>query len=1146
MSFRLIAAAMLLPAALPLHSQLMTGSIVGTVQDPSQAGVPDARVTLVQTNTGRERVARTDASGVFVFAGLDPAAYQLTVSKEGFKSAVRRDLQIASGERLSAGVLVLEIGAVTETVSVTARPAVVQTESAERSDLITGSQAENVPTLGRNVLSLVSLLPGVVDRTGAQSLGTGQDIHVLGGRQRSNNIAVDGAPAIDIDNGFGYKLNVSQDAVAEVKMLISNYQAEYGRMTGSNILIVTKSGSRDFHGLGSYFKRHEQFNASNFFDNRVARAKPRYRYNTWTYNLGGPVYIPGKFNRNKDKLFFFWQQEFWPIRTAVTGNRTTPTALERRGDFSQTVDLNNARIVIRDPQTGQPFAGNAVPASRLNASGVALLRLFPEPNFLDRNVSRGQFNYIFTAEQNRPQRTDTLKLDYSLNPNNSFAWSYNGYKQDLSGNQGVAGISSNWPQYQAAYKAPTTSMTARYTRIFSPAVINEFQFGFMKQHETNEIAEEELKRNQRDTVGFVAGQFNAATNPLKILPQASFGGVPNAVNLGVDGRFPFDFNLGVFTFDDKLTYTRSAHTYKVGAYFEHFYRNMPVQGLLFNGSLDFGRSVNNPLDSNYAFSNAALGVFNAYSEASSRPLMQARVNIMEFFVQDNWKIRRRLTLDYGMRFYWVPPIYDKEDLMTGFVPSRFDAARAVKLIQPGLNERRQRIGVSPVDGAGYPAALIGAIAPNSGDPANGMVQAARDSSYPRSLTRNPGLQWSPRFGFACDIFGTGKTAVRGGFGLLYNRESMAEAYKWLIAQPPQTYTPVVNYGQLATLRSSAGLLFPSNVLGRDPDSNLQKVMNYSLTVQQDIGAGTLVEIGYVGSLGRHLVWRRAINSVPAGANFNPANFDPTLPGRPLSPAFLRPRPGYNNIDVIEPAASSNYHSMQVTARRRFSRDLSFGFAWTWSKSMDFVDAETQVIQADLVNPRVWNYGLASFDRTHVVKINWQYDVPRPGVANPVLRAVLHHWQLSGITTFQSGAPVGVGYSQLVATDITGTPSQGARIVVTGNPVLPKSERTFSRNFRTEVFQLPQRGTFGNAAKTLLRGPGANNFDIAVFKNIPIDEAFKAQFRCEMYNAFNHTQFTGFDTGARFDAQGQQVNPRFGEFTAAARARAIQLALRLSF
>ena len=492
-------------AVLPLAAQLITGTIVGTVQDPTQAAVPGAKVILQQAGTGRERTVETDTSGNFVASGLEAGEYQIVVTMDGFKRAVQKNIRLATGERLPAGTIVLEVGSLSETVSVSASAGVVQTESAERADVITGEQADRLLTLGRNVVSLVSLLPGVVDRTNNESLGVAMDLHVLGGRQRANNIAVDGAPAIDIDNGFGYKLNVSQDAVAEVKILVSNYQAEYGRMAGSNIQIVTKSGARDFHGMGSYFKRHEQFNASNFFDNRLGRVRPRYRYNTWTYNVGGPIYIPGKFNRNREKLFFFWQQEFWPITTGSTANRTVPTELERRGDFSQTVDLDGRQIVMRDPVANAPFPGNVIPVSRLNPSGIALLKIFPLPNFFDRNLSRGQFNYNFTGDQNRPQRTDTLKINYNIDSANSLVWSYSGYYQDLQGNQGISGVGANWPQFTVGYQAPTQSTTARYTRIFSPTVINEFQFAMMQQKETNSYTEAELRRNQRDAVGFVAG-----------------------------------------------------------------------------------------------------------------------------------------------------------------------------------------------------------------------------------------------------------------------------------------------------------------------------------------------------------------------------------------------------------------------------------------------------------------------------------------------------------------------------------------------------------------------------------------------------------------------------------------------------------------
>jgi hypothetical protein len=1127
-----------------LAAQLITGSIVGTVQDSSQAFVPGAQVQLLHRSTGRVRTVETDSLGAFSAGGLDAGEYQITVAKEGFKRVVSKNVHLATGERMPAGVFTLEIGTVTETVLVSARAASVQTESAERADVVTGDQADKLLTIGRSVVSLVGLLPGVVDRTNNESPSVSMDLHVLGNRQRANNVAVDGAPVIDVDSGTGMRLHVSQDAVAEVKILVSNYQAEYGRMAGSNIQVVTKSGTRDFHGLGSYFKRHEQFNANNFFNNRVGIQRPRYRYNTWTYNLGGPVYLPGKFTRNKDKLFFFWQQEFWPVSSGRTGNVTVPTELERRGDFSKSLDLDGKVTAIRDPAAGAVFPGNVIPASRLDASGLALLKLLPLPNFLDRTVSGGQFNHVYTADQNAPQHTETLKIDYNINPRHSLVWSYSAYYNNQDG-VGITAVPSNWPQFLMGYKAPAKTASARHTWVASPATVNEFQFAVMWQTEKNNYTDAELARNQRDKVGFTAGQFTPSINPLGLIPNATFGGVTNAVNLNIDGRFPYDNRLGVMTLDEKFTHTRAGHTLKGGVYVERYYRDMVVQSLLPNGSIDFGRNANNPLETNYAFANAALGVFNSYSEASARPKMLARALVSEFFVQDNWKAHRRLTLDYGVRMYWAPPIADADDQMTGFVPGRYTPPKAVRLISPGLDARGTRIGVSPVNGAQYPATLIGAIAPGAGDTANGMVQVAVDKSYPRALTANPGLQFGPRVGLAWDVFGNARTAVRGGFGIFYNRESMAEAYKWLIAQPPTVNTPVVNYGQLSTLRSSTGLLFPSAALARDPESKLQQTLNFSLSVQQDVWRGTLVDVGYVGSLGRHLVWRRPINVIPAGANFDPKNGDATQAGRPLAPAFLRPIAGYNDIDMIEPAGTSNYHSLQVSARRRFTDKLQFGAAWTWSKTMGFAESEQNVISA-IVPVRVWNYGMLSWDRTHVFKVNFLYDLPKFGPEHPGARLILRGWQLSGITSLSSGAPLGIGFSQTVATDITGTSSQSARIVVTGDAVLPKSERTFSRNFRTDVFQVPQRGTFGNAASTLIRGPGGNNWDIAFFKTVPVAERFKVQFRCEMYNAFNHTQFSALDTTARFDPQGRQVNSQFGQFTAASRARYIQMALRLTF
>jgi hypothetical protein len=1123
-------------------AQIVTGSISGAVQDASSLPVPGADVTLTQTETGLVRSTTTDVTGAFLFTGLEAGEYSLAITKTGFKRIESRSLRLVSGQRLAAGIFTLEVGTTADTVTVRAESAPVQTQSAERASVVISSQIEGLLIKGRNPTSLVGLLPGVVVVQETSSLDRDTNFNVSGNRRTANNVTIDGVPTVDLDNGFSQKLQINMDAVSEVHVLLTNYQAEYGRNAGSNVNIISKSGGREFHGMASYFKRHEQFNATNFFDNQRGQQKPRYRFNTWTYNLGGPVAFGG-FNRDRNKLFFFWSQEFWPITSAVAGTVTMPTELERAGDFSQSRDVNDALITIRDPLTRQPFAGNRIPASRLDPSGVALLKVFDAPNFFDRAISRGNYNYVFNAEVNAPKRSDLAKVDWNINPKNQVYVTYTGFKEVSEGSVGSTGAQANWPQMRFKFQAPNRSVAGRYTRTFSPTMVNEFQFGWLRNPERHTIGEDQLRRNQRDVVGFVAGQFNPALNPLKLIPNATFGGVPNAANFAINGRFPADNRYDVLSFTEKLTVVRGSHTFKTGGYFEWDRRDVN-QGVAFNGAIDFGRSANNPLDAGYAYANAALGVFNTYSEPSARPRLYGRSRTLEMFVQDNWRVRSRLTLDYGLRLYWVPPIFDAKNAIAGFGAGLYDPRKAVKLIQPAFNAQNQRIGLDPVTGTTYPATLIGAVAPNSGDTANGLVVAGQ-SGFPRALMNDRGIQLGPRFGFAYDPFGKGRTAIRGGVGIFYNRLN-ANVWLPLVAQPPLVRTPIIYYGQLSTLLTSSGLLFPSDIRGLDREGKVPTITNYSLSVQQNIGWGVVVDAGYVASLGRHLFWNRDLNPIPAGANFDPKNFDPTLAGgRPLPPAFLRPLIGHNSILITEPASSSSYHSLQVSANRRFARNFELSAAWTWSKSMDFNSTDTEAVSS-LVPVRIWNYGLSSFDRTHVVKISWLYRLPSGRWKHRMVGPAVHGWEVSGIASFVSGAPLGIGLATVSAVDITGTPSQGARVNVTGNPVLPKSERTFSRNFRTDVFAMPAVGTFGNAARSVIRGPGINNFDIAIFKNFPLHEALRFQFRAELYNAFNHTQFSALDTTARFDNAGRQVNTRMGQFTAARDPRQMQLAVRFYF
>jgi hypothetical protein len=671
--------------------------------------------------------------------------------------------------------------------------------------------------------------------------------------------------------------------------------------------------------------------------------------------------------------------------------------------------------------------------------------------------------------------------------------------------------------------------------------VNEFTLGGNGRREAEDYPSDSLARNRRDKVGFLVGQFHPQINSLGLIPNATFGGVPNPANLSIDFRTPmWDSRMNV-SFSDNLTKTLGQHAVKIGVTGERIFATGNGASP-FNGSFDFSRDVNNALDAGYAYANGILGVFASYSEVSRQNIYTIWNTYVEWFVQDSWKVSRKLNLDYGVRFSWLGDTVKRGDLLSSFDPSRYDPTKMVQLVQPAIIGGR-RVGVHPVTGAVYPVAAIGAIAPNTGDPADGMVVPAWDKSYPRSFIDNAGVLPAPRFGFAYDPFGTGRTAIRGGFGMFYQRKDVEYAVPSM--QVPLLTSSTSYYGTFSNLLSSTGFTFPQTVRGVDRHAKVASIMDLSLSVQRNIGFGTVLDVGYVGTLGRHLAWFRNLSPIPLGANFDPKNADPTNPKVALPAPFLRSKLGYNAINMAEWAGTSNYHSLQVTANRRFARGVQFGASWTWSKAMDYVDDDANGITS-LVSPRVWNYGLAGFDRTHVFKLNYLWDVPSTPWKTGLPKWVLNGWQLSGITSFLSGGPLGVGYSWVVNRDVTGTPDLVARIVLTGNPVLPKSERTFSRNFRTEVFAAPAVGTIGNSAKTVIRGPGVNNWDVTVVKNIPVREPLRLQFRWELYNAFNHTQFTSLDTTARFDAQGNQVNGNFGAFTGAGSPRISQFALRLRF
>jgi hypothetical protein len=468
------------------------------------------------------------------------------------------------------------------------------------------------------------------------------------------------------------------------------------------------------------------------------------------------------------------------------------------------------------------------------------------------------------------------------------------------------------------------------------------------------------------------------------------------------------------------------------------------------------------------------------------------------------------------------------------------------LIRPAL-VNGVRVGQHPVTGQTYPVLAIGAIAPGTGNFANGIVLST-DPDIPRGMIDGYGLLYSPRFGFAWDVFGNGKTAVRGGAGIFQSSGATGEARVGSGSRIPLVLTTRLDYAMLNDLAAPpAGLIFPSGVTDDQNPRGAGRSYNANLGVQQNIGWNTLLDVSWVGTFGRHLRWGFDLDPIPIGARFNPANRDPSLStGAALPDVFLRRYTGYSGVTYANYGATSNYHSLQIMANRRFASGAQFGFSYTWSKWMDSVDFDDNLVSA-FVPARQWNYGFSALDRTHNLRINFLYDIPSVPWKDFASRWALKGWQVNGIASFTSGAPSSVGFATSNNKDITGTPSTGARIYVTGKVSLPKSDRSFTRYFRTDVFQLPAVGTLGNAGKFLFRGPGINNWDLSFVKTFPIRDPFRLQFRAELYNAFNHTQFSGLDTTARFDANGNFITSgTFGQVTGARTPRQIQLALRFTF
>jgi hypothetical protein len=1151
-------ACVLVVAALPLAAQTTSGSISGTAVDATHAAIANAPVTVVEQEQKFTLNAKADQAGRFVFGNVPPGTYTLTIQASGFKEFIRTGLVLNSNDRMTLGEVVMEVGAVTERIEVSGQAVTLQTESAERSSTLVSKQMENLAVNSRSPLTLVGLAPGVVNTANLSVGGPGgvANISANGVRPNSNQLNINGISNVDTGNNGGPNATLSLDSIAEFKILTGVYQAEYGRAMGVQINMVTKSGSNDFHGTGYFFHRNDSLNANTWTNNRLPignGGNPRslFRLNDVGFTIGGPVWIPKVFN-GRQKLFFFVSQEYQrQLRPQGVRNVTVPTVAERGGDFSNTVDSNGNRVTIYDPATTgctgancynghSPFTNNIIPASRLYAPGVALLKLLPAPNVANScsvapTLAGCIKGYDFTSQvsDQYPRREDLVRIDYNFSEKQRIFGHWIDNSNTYSGlTPGPFVLGSNVPLTPIFYANPGNGWAAGHSWILGPSMTNEFNIGST----FNSILIDSTGNGYKRTP-------SGATLPLlypkavqeDFLPQISFGGkIANGPVFGTNDA-PFINHNRTLDITDGFSKVLGQHSLKFGFYAQRSWKDQTSFGA-FDGSYVFSDSATNPLDTNFGYSNAALGVYNSFSQAANFINGQYRYWNFEFYAQDTWKVSRRLTLDYGLRVAYVQPQYDASLQAATFVLSKFDPAKAPRLYQPVISSTNCP-AASPGNKCGYDATtnayvanpFIGFVVPGSGSITNGIYQG-NQGGVNKYLQDTAPLVWGPRFGLAYDVTGKQNFVIRTGFGVFYDRFQGNRVFDF-VRNPPLGIQPTLQFGYAQDISPTAAQIAPPTLYAADPTGKLPMLMSYQLSIQNKLPFGVTLDTAYVGSQSRHLQDNRNLNYVPYGAAFQPSALDPTqsaptlLGNNILLNQNLRPLKGFSDINLYEGSTTGNYNSLQFTAQKRAGR-LFMGLSYTWSKFLTDAQSDTNFVRVDS-NTKAAYYGPSNYDRPQNFVLNYVYNVPDYG-KSWFTKAALNGWQVSGITTFQSGTPFTPGFAinGVSNQNITGSTTEGARIgVVQGVNPNTGSDNPYNR-INPAAFTAPRapicptpttcQYSIGlESGVNYLYGPGLANYDLSVQKNFRLTERVGLEMRADAFNVFNHTQFSGINSTLNF-------------------------------
>jgi hypothetical protein len=1057
---KLLSLVLLLSLASFMSAQTYRGSIRGTVTDPNSAVIPAASISLASKETNEQRKAVTNAAGEYTISSLPPGLYTLKITAGGFET-LSQDivLNVNQDLRVDSSLVVGQVA--TDPYLIISPPSDLKKDSSSIGTLIANHQIVGLPLDGRNFYELTLLVPGAAPAAQGSAGSARGDFafSVNGAREDANNFLLDGVYNVDPKlNTFGVRPPV--DAIHEFEMLTSSYDAAFGRAPGAQVNVVLKSGGNNFHGSLFEFHRNGALDARNFFA-PASEPKPKYIRNQFGGSLGGPII--------RDRTFFFGDYEGTRSREGITRVTNVPTAQERAGDFSQSLFG-----IPTDPFTAQPFSGGMIPTDRINSVGHAIAALYPLPN---RNVPLQ--NFVSSPTQRDRNDSFDARLDHRIGQRGDLIFRYSFGDRNLF--EPFTGPNfALVPGFGDAVKRRSQNVMAALTHVLSPNLVNETRVALSRV--ASAVNQEASRRNS--ALGLPVISPNARDAGLSFITVTGFS------PLGDEGNNPQNSVTNVYQVLDTASYVRGSHLIKFGADIRFTQQNA-FRDVESRGRLQFSPFAQ---ISGNALADLLLGFPLLTSVARVDNPQHLRTHSYNFFFNDSFRVRPRLTLTAGLRYEFNSPPVDAADRA-----NVYDLA-ARSLV---------RVGTMAVPRGGFVA-----------DKNN----------------------FAPRVGFAWTLGRNELTVLRAGYGIYYDQSPLAPGEALYFNSPYFDNNIFFSLpGLPLTLDNPFPAFFPfpfpDSALAIQRDLRTAYMQHWNFNIQQQLNDNSVLEVAYVGSKGTKLLTARDINQPQPSA---------LPPGLPFVP---RPDPRFDDINLLESRANSNYHSLQARFQQRLSRGLASLVSYTWSKSID--DASNFFSSAGDSNFPQNSYdvraerGRSNFDVRHRLSVSYSYDLPfgkgREYLANAGwLSSILSGWQSFGILTFQSGRPFTVALLPDIDNSGTGRSILGFgandRPNLIANPHL--ENRSPEEWFSTSAFAFAPPGQFGNAGRNILDGPGYQNVNISFVKDTNVSEDLNVQLRAEFFNLFNHPNFNLPDNFLG--------SPTFGRITSARDPRHIQFGVKLLF